>query len=251
MPTIWRLLLPVLVLGSTVAPIFAQTPRTVRVVDRAVPIVRWLPPTPPDVVATVDGGTTLEVIGSEGSWYWVITPRDGHGMRRGGWIPARRVDIVLEAAPAAVRATVRQGPASDERARVAPALEARAADPPREPPGPAPAGARYEFEEVHFARNRSDLDSLATRILDGAAAALSHDRLLRLTIEGHTCSLGATAYNLALGAHRAAAVRDYLLSRGVAADRLQTASAGEERPSHDNSREETRRLNRRVVLVPE
>ena len=45
------------------------------------------------------------------------------------------------------------------------------------------------------------------------------------------------------------AVRDYLTQNGVAANRLQTVSYGEERPKHDNSREETRRLNRRGALT--
>jgi OOP family OmpA-OmpF porin len=44
-------------------------------------------------------------------------------------------------------------------------------------------------------------------------------------------------------------VREYLVSRGVAADRLQTVSYGEERPKYDNAREETRRLNRRAAMV--
>jgi len=44
-------------------------------------------------------------------------------------------------------------------------------------------------------------------------------------------------------------VREYLTSRGVNADRMQTVSYGEERPKYDNSREETRRLNRRAALV--
>jgi outer membrane protein OmpA-like peptidoglycan-associated protein len=44
-------------------------------------------------------------------------------------------------------------------------------------------------------------------------------------------------------------VRDYLVSRGINADRLRTTSYGEERPKHDNAREETRRLNRRAALV--
>ena len=48
---------------------------------------------------------------------------------------------------------------------------------------------------------------------------------------------------------RANAVRDYLISRGITADRLQTISYGEERPKYDNAREETRRLNRRAALV--
>jgi outer membrane protein OmpA-like peptidoglycan-associated protein len=44
-------------------------------------------------------------------------------------------------------------------------------------------------------------------------------------------------------------VRDYLVSQGIAANRLRTVSYGEERPAHSNDREETRRLNRRAALV--
>ena len=44
-------------------------------------------------------------------------------------------------------------------------------------------------------------------------------------------------------------MRDYLTSNGIGADRLQTVSYGEERPRHDNAREETRRLNRRAALT--
>jgi outer membrane protein OmpA-like peptidoglycan-associated protein len=44
-------------------------------------------------------------------------------------------------------------------------------------------------------------------------------------------------------------VREYLVSRGIPATRLETRSFGEERPRHDNAREETRRLNRRAALV--
>ena len=89
----------------------------------------------------------------------------------------------------------------------------------------------------------------ATRVLDEAVMALQQDPTLRIQIEGHTCNIGTAEYNLALGDRRAGSVRDYLLSRGVAANRLTTVSYGEERPRHDNSREETRRLNRRASLV--
>ena len=70
-----------------------------------------------------------------------------------------------------------------------------------------------------------------------------------IEIEGHTCNIGTAEYNLALGERRANAVRDYLASRGIGADRLRTVSYGEERPKYDNAREETRRLNRRAALV--
>ena len=79
--------------------------------------------------------------------------------------------------------------------------------------------------------------------------ALQANPSLKLEIEGHTCNIGTAEYNLALGERRATSVKDYLASRGISADRLQTISYGEERPKYDNSREETRRLNRRAALT--
>ncbi len=113
----------------------------------------------------------------------------------------------------------------------------------------APARVEYTFEDVHFDFDRYSLRPEATRILDEAVKAMQADSSLRLTLEGHTCNIGTTEYNLALGERRSNAVRDYLAGRGIGADRLNTVSYGEERPKHDNSREETRRLNRRAALT--
>jgi outer membrane protein OmpA-like peptidoglycan-associated protein len=107
----------------------------------------------------------------------------------------------------------------------------------------------YTFEDVHFDFDRYSLRPEATRVLDEAVTALQADPTLRIQVEGHTCNIGTAEYNLALGDRRATAVRDYLTSRGVPADRLTTVSYGEERPRYDNAREETRRLNRRAVLT--
>jgi peptidoglycan-associated lipoprotein len=112
-----------------------------------------------------------------------------------------------------------------------------------------PPVRQYMFEDVHFDFDRYTLRPEATRVLDEAVTAMRETPTLRLTIEGHTCSIGTAEYNLALGDRRANAVKDYLTSRGISADRLQTISYGEERPKYDNSREETRRLNRRAALV--
>src|SRR5205085_3977113 len=105
-----------------------------------------------------------------------------------------------------------------------------------------PAARTYTFEDVHFDFDRYSLRPEATRVLDEAITAMQMDPMLRLTVEGHTCNIGTAEYNLALGERRANSVRDYLVSRGIGADRLQTVSYGEERPKYDNSREETRRL---------
>jgi outer membrane protein OmpA-like peptidoglycan-associated protein len=114
---------------------------------------------------------------------------------------------------------------------------------------PPPPKKRYEFEDVYFDFDRYSLRPEATRVLDEAIAAMRDDATLKLEVEGHTCNIGTAEYNLALGDRRATSVKDYLTSRGVSADRLRTVSYGEERPKYDNSREETRRLNRRAALV--
>jgi outer membrane protein OmpA-like peptidoglycan-associated protein len=112
-----------------------------------------------------------------------------------------------------------------------------------------PAVKQFTFEDVHFDFDRYSLRPEATRALDEAVRTLQENPTLRLEVEGHTCNIGTAEYNLALGERRAHAVRDYLASRGIGGDRLRTVSFGEERPKHDNAREETRRLNRRAAMV--
>jgi peptidoglycan-associated lipoprotein len=102
---------------------------------------------------------------------------------------------------------------------------------------------------VYFDFDRFTLRTEALTLLDQAVKALQANAATRVQIEGHTCNIGTAEYNLALGERRSNAVRDYLISRGIAATRLTTVSYGEERPKYDNAREETRRLNRRAALT--
>jgi peptidoglycan-associated lipoprotein len=108
-----------------------------------------------------------------------------------------------------------------------------------------------ELADVQFELNRFELRPDAIAALDRAVEALKQNPAMRLRIEGHASEEATAEYNLALGERRANAVREYLVSRGVAATRLSTVSYGETRPKYDNSREETRRLNRRAALVVE
>lgn len=105
------------------------------------------------------------------------------------------------------------------------------------------------LDDIHFDFDRYSLRPEATRMLGEVVQLLQKEPALRFEMEGHTCNIGTPEYNLALGERRATAVRDYFVSRGIAADRLSTVSYGEERPKYENAREETRRLNRRAVLV--
>ncbi len=107
----------------------------------------------------------------------------------------------------------------------------------------------FTFEDVYFDFDRYSLTDAAERILGQAINTLRANPGLRIRIEGHTCSIGTAEYNLALGDRRARSVMQYLVSNGIAADRLTTVSFGEENPKYDNSREETRRLNRRAAMT--
>jgi peptidoglycan-associated lipoprotein len=105
------------------------------------------------------------------------------------------------------------------------------------------------FEDVHFDFDRFNLRADALKILDDAVARLQANPDLRVTIEGHCDAIGTVEYNLALGERRSNSVRDYLVSRGIAAARLNTVSYGEERPIADNNTAEGRAMNRRAHLA--
>ena len=105
------------------------------------------------------------------------------------------------------------------------------------------------FEDVHFDFDRFNLRPEALTILDDAIAKLQSNPDLQVTIEGHCDSIGTIEYNLALGERRANAVRDYLVTRGIAAMRLRTVSYGEERPIADNGTAVGRAMNRRAHVA--
>jgi peptidoglycan-associated lipoprotein len=109
--------------------------------------------------------------------------------------------------------------------------------------------ATIMFEDVHFDFDRFNLRPDALKILDDAIAKLQANPGLNVTIEGHCDSIGTVEYNLALGERRSNSVRDYLVSRGIAAGRLRTVSYGEERPAGDNSTAAGRAMNRRAHLA--
>jgi peptidoglycan-associated lipoprotein len=105
------------------------------------------------------------------------------------------------------------------------------------------------LKDVHFAFDRSDLDPAARETLKANADWLRANPLARVQIEGHCDERGTNEYNLALGARRAAASKDYVVSLGVSVDRLSTASYGEEIPVCKESTEECWAKNRRGRFV--
>ena len=133
--------------------------------------------------------------------------------------------------------------------------------PPRAaPPAPAPVrpsvvpGSEQDFkvnvgDTIHFDYNEYAVKANDQATLQKQAQWLAKYPAVKLTIEGHCDERGTREYNLALGARRANAVKEYLVSQGVAAARLETVSYGKERPICTESSEECWAQNRRGVSV--
>jgi outer membrane protein OmpA-like peptidoglycan-associated protein len=103
---------------------------------------------------------------------------------------------------------------------------------------------------VLFTSNRADLLPGAQAKLDTVALALTQeDSESKVVVEGHTDSQGGAVYNQTLSQQRAQAVRDYLVGRGMAADRVTFQGFGLTRPVADNATAEGRADNRRVEIV--
>ena len=117
--------------------------------------------------------------------------------------------------------------------------------------GKTPAGS--PLKEIYFDFDRYDLSGDARATLRHAGDWLRSNSAPRVEIEGHCDERGTNEYNLALGAKRAQAAKDYLVSLGVASERLSTISYGEEIPVCRENSETCWQRNRRdrfVVLAP-
>jgi peptidoglycan-associated lipoprotein len=101
--------------------------------------------------------------------------------------------------------------------------------------GAATPGSQQDFivnvgDRVFFETDSSELTPQARETLDKQAQWLNQYNRYAFTIEGHADERGTREYNIALGARRAQTVREYLVSRGVPAQRMHTISYGKERP---------------------
>jgi peptidoglycan-associated lipoprotein len=85
-------------------------------------------------------------------------------------------------------------------------------------------------DRIFFETDSTELTSTATATLDRQAEWLRRYGQIRVMIEGHADERGTREYNISLGARRAANTRNYLIGRGVAAQRMNVISYGKERP---------------------
>ena len=105
------------------------------------------------------------------------------------------------------------------------------------------------LEDVLFDLDQATLSDQGRATLERHALWLQNHRAAQVTVEGHCDERGTAEYNLALGDQRARAARDYLVSLGVAADRLRTVSYGKERPLDPLNSEAAYSRNRRAHFV--
>ena len=85
-------------------------------------------------------------------------------------------------------------------------------------------------DRVFFATNKSDLTTAASATLAKQATYLKANPTLSVVLEGHADERGTREYNLALGERRATAAKNYLISNGIAANRIKVISYGKEKP---------------------
>ncbi|MDP2604455.1 MAG: peptidoglycan-associated lipoprotein Pal [Deltaproteobacteria bacterium] len=114
---------------------------------------------------------------------------------------------------------------------------------------PPATPASSPLKDIFFDFDRADLRPDARETLRANADWLKLNPAVRIEIEGHCDERGTNEYNLALGARRAQAAKDYLVTLGILSERLSTISYGEEVPVCKEQNENCWRQNRRARFV--
>jgi OmpA-OmpF porin, OOP family len=110
------------------------------------------------------------------------------------------------------------------------------------------AALQKAFDNLLFESNKDVIVSSSYASLDGLAKVMRNNPRSKLHLEGHTDNVGDDAANMDLSKRRAISVKNYLISKGVGAERLTTDGFGETKPVTENETEEGRHRNRRVEM---
>jgi peptidoglycan-associated lipoprotein len=105
---------------------------------------------------------------------------------------------------------------------------------------------RVLAQVVYFDYDKDNLRDDARAVLDAKASVLAANSGITIIVTGHTDEQGTSEYNLALGQRRAAQVKRYLESKGIAENRMTTQSMGDSQPAAQGSDEASYQLNRRA-----
>lgn len=165
--------------------------------------------------------------------------------------PTRPVAIAPQPAPPppAPMPVAPEPPKTPEPQVAAPPAVEQPAPTPAVRPVPADFVAVPEVKAVHFDFDRALIRSDDAKVLDANVEYLKNNADTLVLIEGHADERGTAEYNLALGERRARAARDYLVSQGIAADRISLVSFGEERPECSEHVEACWARNRRAEFL--
>jgi outer membrane protein OmpA-like peptidoglycan-associated protein len=216
---------------------FAQTEAAIEKAERS-PGAQYAP----------DKVTKARELGKKGvETYWACRTNEAMAMLAEARDLARQAELAQappkpKPAPAPVAAAPAKPKPEPAPAKVAPAP---APTPVAVPPKPKRI---IVLQGTQFAFDSAELTPEARGTLNENAAVLERETDVKVMIEGHTDSIGLEAYNQGLSERRAKAVEEYLISKGVSADRIEIMGYGPSSPIAPNDTKEGRAMNRRVEL---
>lgn len=110
-------------------------------------------------------------------------------------------------------------------------------------------GPGFVLKGVQFETGKATLTKDSFARLDSVLEFMTHKQSARIQISGHTDNVGNPKSNKKLSQRRAEAVKKYLVSKGIAGDRIETVGYGDERPVASNDTDEGRQINRRIEAI--
>jgi peptidoglycan-associated lipoprotein len=220
------------------------------------PVVQAPPPPPPPVVApparptvTLQASSTLIQKGESATLTWSSTNATSLNLSPGvGSVTAEGTTRVTPSDSTTYTITATgPGGSADATARVSVAPA----------PPPAPAAHQPTLQELfdrdvkdaYFDYDKADIRTDAREALSSTGQFLRTHSDVKVVLEGHCDERGSTEYNLALGDRRASAAKQFLVSLGITADRVETVSYGKEKPFCSASTEDCWQQNRRGHFV--
>lgn len=205
-------------------------------------------PAPAQPTVTLNASSTMVQSGQSTTLNWTSTNATDLDLQPGVGKVAAEGSTNVSPTQSTTYTITATGPGGSATANVQ--VTVSAAPPPEEKPAPNVADLfNQNVVDAYFDYDKSDLSSDARTALQKDAEFLRSYPQVRVTLEGHCDERGSEEYNLGLGQRRADAAKQYLVSLGITADRVQTMSWGKEHPFCTEHNEGCWHQNRRGHFV--